>query len=669
MDQTDVASVHHAEIGSEAAHPGRVFVPSPVMRGEARRTWLSPVWKWLAELLNGPHLVWHRHGAWLGYLNLYCQRKALQAYNLFDVGVTMPADRIPVSGYGDPPPMGRTADGSGTDARCPITGMTGTRFGRNIPLSANWPDAARLFSPNPQHVADRLLTRHAFIPATRLNMLAAAWIQFMVHDWVTHGDNDTNHVEIPAPNDSGAAMRIRGTPKDLTRQPDEAAYPPTYVNRQTQWWDGSQIYGSTPKKLQSLRTGSAGKLRLGSDGLLVQEVETWKGDHDPALKEQTGVNDNWWIGLSLFHTLFTHEHNAICDRLIKAYPAHADDDEWLFAKARLVTAALMAKIHVLEWTAQTGAHPSLKLGVKLAWRGLLGHCFDTEWLIRNQRLRTWPRWLVRLIDRIPDGHAILTGMPGSPTEDHGVPFSMTEEFVAAYRMHPLLPDEFKFHSAQDGRMIGACKFDGVVGVKARQLAETIGMEDLFYSFGVIHPGALTLHNFPQALRAFVRQPSAGEAAEAPQGERIDLAVIDIMRDRERGLPRYNEFREWMHLPRVPDFKALNATNAAELESLYKDIDAVDLMVGMLAETPPPGFAYSDTAFRVFVLMASRRLEADRFFTSDYNDDVYTKVGIRWVEENDLKKVLLRNYSGLKDVLPKDFEDIFTPWPQPVLGTC
>jgi len=28
--------------------------------------------------------------------------------------------------------------------------------------------------------------------------------------------------------------------------------------------------------------------------------------------------------------------------------------------------------------------------------------------------------------------------------------------------------------------------------------------------------------------------------------------------------------------------------------------------------------FSDTAFRVFILMASRRLKSDRFFTRDYN---------------------------------------------------
>jgi hypothetical protein len=48
---------------------------------------------------------------------------------------------------------------------------------------------------------------------------------------------------------------------------------------------------------------------------------------------------------------------------------------------------------------------------------------------------------------------------------------------------------------------------------------------------------------------------------------------------------------------------------------------------MYAENPPQGFAFSDTAFRIFVLMASRRLNSDRFLTSDYNEHTYTRTGI------------------------------------------
>src|SRR5207248_3631592 len=72
------------------------------------------------------------------------------------------------------------------------------------------------------------------------------------------------------------------------------------------------------------------------------------------------------------------------------------------------------------------------------------------------------------------------------------------------------------------------------------------------------------------------------------------------------------------------------------------------LVGMYAETPPKGFGFSDTAFRVFVLMASRRLNSDRFFTTDYDFRVYTQAGIDWVNRNDMTSVLLRHYPELTD---------------------
>ncbi|KAK7391833.1 hypothetical protein VNO78_20256 [Psophocarpus tetragonolobus] len=66
-------------------------------------------------------------------------------------------------------------------------------------------------------------------------------------------------------------------------------------------------------------------------------------------------------------------------------------------------------------------------------------------------------------------------------------------------------------------------------------------------------------------------------------------------------------------------------------------------------------------------MASRRLEADRFFTSNYNEETYTKTGLAWVNSTEtLKDVLDRHYSGLTAKW-MNYESAFSVWdsaPQP-----
>ncbi|HET8529491.1 MAG TPA: peroxidase family protein, partial [Gaiellaceae bacterium] len=149
----------------------------------------------------------------------------------------------------------------------------------------------------------------------------------------------------------------------------------------------------------------------------------------------------------------------------------------------------------------------------------------------------------------------------------------------------------------------------------------------------------------------------------PDGELLDLAAIDIVRTRERGVPRYNAFRRLFHLEAPKTFEELTGgdrTLAEQLEGVYGDVERVDLMVGLYAEPKPAGFGFSDTAFRVFVLMASRRLEADRFFTDDYRPEVYTQAGIDWVEANSMRTVLLRHFPELAPSL-EGVANPFAPW--------
>ena len=111
---------------------------------------------------------------------------------------------------------------------------------------------------------------------------------------------------------------------------------PVFKNITTPWWDGSEVYGSTRENAESLRDGAC--LRL-DDGYLPTAISGLN---------VTGFNESWWLGLSAMHTLFVREHNVICDELRAHYSGWSDDR--VFNTARLIVAALIAKIHTVEWT-------------------------------------------------------------------------------------------------------------------------------------------------------------------------------------------------------------------------------------------------------------------------------------------------------------------------------
>ena len=91
-----------------------------------------------------------------------------------------------------------------------------------------------------------------------------------------------------------------------------------------------------------------------------------------------------------------------------------------------------------------------------------------------------------------------------------------------------------------------------------------------------------------------------------------------------------------------------------------DLEKVDLHVGLVSEPLPPGFGFSETAFRVFILMASRRLKSDRFLSKDYRKEVYTKEGIDWVENTSMIDILARHFPKLAPAM-KNLESAFHPW--------
>jgi hypothetical protein len=564
----------------------------------------------------------------LGLITLVGVRNTLRQENLFDTETPGPKlISIPDSSNYK---VARTADGTFNDLKCPFMGSAGSRFGRNVPLEDTWqqPDPD-ILEPSPRVVSLQLMRRTEFQPATTLNLLAAAWLQFQIRDWFSHGKSvKDNPWQVPLAEDDNwpeNPMRIMRTQSDPTRAAADDGKPQTYINTETHWWDASQLYGSSAEYQKQVRVGTDGKILIGKDHLV----------HPPAealVQLRSAALAGWWTGLELMFTLFTLEHNAICDALKESYPEWSDDD--LFEHARLVNAALIAKIHTVEWTTAILGHPALQIGMRANW-----------WGLATERIH-------KLFGRI-SGSELISGIPGSQTDHYGIPYSLTEEFVAVYRMHPLIPDDITFWSVETDQVLRKLTFQEIAGNAAQGICESVKIDDLLYSFGIMNPGAVTLHNYPKALQHFTR----------PDGLVMDLAAHDVMRVRELGVPRYTKFRELLHLRPVRTFEELtdNEVWREEIREVYhNDIDKVDLIVGLFAETPPKGFGFSDTAFRIFVLMASRRLNSDRFYTTDYTEEIYTKTGMDWIDDNTFTTVLLRHFPSLAPSL-RGVSNGFAPW--------
>jgi hypothetical protein len=596
----------------------------------------------LAKQYTGIWTNWYREELDLpkrkaeGLLKLLQMRQALTKDNLFDRQVPRAVDCTGAETH-------RTVDGTCNDLSRPYAGATLARFGRNTDPAKSVADAdeSEILSPNPREISKVFLTRptNGGAPQVKevsfLNLTAASWIQFQTHDWFAHPQQATQVYKVEYDGTTLFIPKSKTVGKGL------------HENDVTHWWDGSQIYGSNAGTVQRLRA-PGGMMKL--EGNLLPIVSG---------KEDSGFTNNWWVGMSMLHTLFAREHNAIAQEIKKAHPDFSD--EKVYDVARLVNAAVMAKIHTVEWTPAILDNPTLAAAMNLNWNG--GD-------LPNPAAANDPNAPATI------HRPGIVGSPMSP-ELTKVAYSLTEEFTSVYRLHSLLPDQIDLRSV-DGTRRSSKAIETTRN--GRKDVEGWSMSDLFYSFGLQHPGQLTLQNFPRFLQDLKVEVAGVELAH------LDMGAVDVIRDRERGVPRYNEFRRQLHLKPITRFedlfiKAPDGTApgksvegkltaeqqryVADLKKVYgndaKAIEKLDLLIGCLAEgVRPDGFGFGETQFQVFVLMASRRLQADRFFTTDYRPEIYTAEGIAWVEKATMKNVILRHYPELAPSLA-GVENAFNPW--------
>lgn len=547
-----------------------------------------------------------------------------------------------------------------------MMGAKGQRFGRNTSQNkANKASREDMMDPNPFEISQRLLTRKdgKTKKAEVINLLAAAWLQSMNHDWFTHGKNSkTKHHSVEGY--SGHSHFKKGMHKipqtrsetEGEKKLDKNGYHYTSRNQVTHWWDASQIYGSDAQTIKKVRTQynangvSTGKLM--PDGKVAVDEKNKRLIYDK--KSQlpiTGFHDNWWLGLELIHTLFHLEHNHIIDTVLKPQVGKtickdtkgAECDNELFEVARLINSALIAKIHTVEWTPALLDHPMLHIAMRGNWFGLRELINGDSEFLRG-----------KLSD---DKKHILSGLVGPKTLDlYRAPFTLTEEFVAVYRMHPLVPEAIDYRTLKTPEKVEKeVPIENVVFRKANGQIQDKGAKkgsslDWMFSFGTSHPGGLMLHNYPTFMSNFVAERNTG--SKHTDSVRMDMGAIDILRDRERGVPRYNNFRRALGLPAIKSFEDLtnNPEDIKALKDIYgNDVEKLDLIIGSLAEKDRyAGYAFGNTPFWIFAIMASRRLMADPFFSDYFVPSVYTAAGIKHVQKRNMGDVIVTHYPELRD---------------------
>ena len=562
----------------------------------------------------------------------------------------------------------------------------------------------------------------------------------------------------------------------------------TTRNQVTAWWDASQIYGTDERSRRRVKRDPADPAKLlvqpaGSGGAYLPlfrqacAAGSTGDDCDPihpewAGQEATAFPDNWSLGLSFYHNLFAREHNSIVDAFRQmaaerpdtdsglrnpARPAEPityseiSDDE-LFEIARLIVAAEITKIHTIEWTTQLLYNEPLHIGMNSNWSGVFQD-FPLATKVTNALLESLvasgdPKKANQLYSAFAAGAGIV-GRGNSRrfprftpdwlsvdrwsldnpddvnggTNHFGAPFNFPEDFPSVYRLHALVPDMLEYRDLADPNAIRErVPVVGTFRGAATPALRDRGLGSWALSMGRQRLGLLLLNNHPQFLQNLDLRPRFDTT--------IDVAALDIIRDRERGTPRFNEFRRQIGLRQLTSFDdfvdmrlpedsperaeqvelvkairevygqhrcdASKVITDAQLDqngdpitdclghpdgSMVDNIEDIDLIVGIHAETTRPhGFAISETQFHIFILNASRRLFSDRFFTSSFRPEFYTRLGIDWVVNNGptgkqweagepnghkqevlpLKRILLRAAPELEPEL-RHVVNAFDPW--------
>lgn len=495
----------------------------------------------------------------------------------------------------------RSIDGTGNNRANSDWGSAGSHFLRMMSVAyadgiSAPPDAGL---PNPRAVSNAVCAQAASIPNNEgYSDYLWQWGQFIDHDLtMTFSQTPPEPFNIPVPagdpyfDPAGTGTQVI----ELTRsQYVMDAGVRQQVNSNTSYIDASMVYGSDlPRSMELRALDGTGMLKTSPGGLLPYNTHGFRNlpdDHDPTMFLAGDVRANEQLGLTAIHTLFVREHNFYASAIHSMM--RRLDDETVYQMARAIVSAEIQAITYREFL------PTL-LGPS-ALRRYDGYHPDVNATIENEfatgtfrigHTLLSPQLLRvdRRLRTIPAGNV--------PLKDA---FFTPSTFVSGGGPDPLL----RGLATQRAQEFDAYVVDGVRN----------------FLFG---------------------PPGAGG---------FDLPSLNLQRGREHGIPRYNDARVEMGMPRATNFSDISSDPGvqARLASVYASVDDVDFWIGAISEDHHPGAVVGELAFRVVKTQFERLRDGDRL----WYQIALPPLLVQWVEHQTLATIIRRN-TGIGREIPDD----------------
>ncbi len=443
----------------------------------------------------------------------------------------------------------------------------------------------------------------------QLSTLVYQWGQFLDHEIALTPTGNTEYVSVTLPADeknftedipffrSEFQMTNAGA-GGMARQ---------QLNLNTSFIDGSVVYGSDEARARWLRTMKDGKLKTSSGNLMPYntidgELSSPIDPNAPSMANDSSGKVKTFVAgdvraaenpvLASIHTLFVREHNRICDRLLTQ---GLRNDEQIYQMARKEVGALIAAITYQEFL------PALGIILR----------------------------------------------PYSGYKNFVRPDIMNTFATASYRIgHTMVSDDLVFVD-NNCEEVGPGEMELTDVFWNHQLVATYGI-DIFIKGASSHDQYETDTKINDVLRNFL----FGNPNE-PVRFGIDLGSLNIQRGRDHGLPDYNTARRFYTGTVARNFSDISPVDstARALWQLYRDVNNVDLWIGILAEKHLPNKSVGLTMNAMLKSQFENLRDGDFYF---YLNDPFLPPSVRNSVRNTKFSDIIKRNTNLTNVLSNVF---------------